>query len=189
MDRFNYREIFDGIRREDSRVLHMVYHDCFPSVRHFIRQNHGTDYDAQDVFQDAMVVVFLKVKNTPPELTSTFSTYLFSIAKYLWYKELRRRNRTDPRIIDPDKLIDYEQNFLRDYIRMEKRKLVMEHYYEMGESCRKLLSLFIQNTPVERITKIMGSLKCRLYIDSPSITAPYTGNPYTGRSFRSLIPA
>ncbi len=156
MERLSPQEIFEGIRREDRRILHKIYSVYYPSVLHFIRLNHGNEYDAQDIFQDSLVILYLKVKNSVPSLSCTFGTYLFTINKYLWYKELRRINTHASRLLNPEELIDFENNFLNDYIRMEKRKLVLDHFYEMGENCQKLLTLFIQNTPVARITKMMG---------------------------------
>jgi RNA polymerase sigma factor (sigma-70 family) len=156
MDRLSPEEIFDGIRREDRRILQMIYHVYYPSVLHYIKENSGNEHDAQDIFQDAMVIVYLKVKKSLPVLTCTFGTYLFSVNKYLWYKELRKLHSHASPLMDLDELIDYENNFMNDYIKMEKRKLVLDHFHEMGESCQKLLSLFIQNTPVGRITEIMG---------------------------------
>ena len=156
MDRFSPEEIFDGIRREDRKILERIYKVFYPAVRHYVTSNNGNEHDAQDIFQDSLVIVYLKVKKSPPVLTCSFGTYLFSINKYLWYREFRRSHMHARSMLNPDELIDYENNFMNDYIRMEKRKLVLDHFNEMGESCQKLLSLFIQNTPVERITKIMG---------------------------------
>lgn len=156
MDRLSPDEIFDGIRREDRRILQRIYKVYYPAVLHYVQANHGSEHDAQDVFQDAMVIIYLKIKRFTPVLACTFGTYFFSINKYLWYKELRRTRTVSSNLLDPDELIDYENNFVFDYVRMEKRKLVLDHFYEMGESCQKLLTLFMQNTPVSRITKMMG---------------------------------
>ncbi len=156
MDSLTPQEIFDGIRREDRRILQRIYEVNYPEVLRYILSNSGSEFDAQDIFQDSLVIIYLKIKKNEPLLTCTFGTYLFSINKFLWYKELRRVNIHASRCIDAHEIIDYENNFLNDYIRMEKRKLVLDHFYEMGEACRKLLILFMEDTPVTRITKIMG---------------------------------
>ncbi len=156
MERLTPEEIFNGIRREDRRILLKIYKTYYPSVRHFVRSHNGSEDDAQDVFQDAMVIIYLKVKKANPVLTCTFGVYLFSINKYLWYKELRRLHVRSYQILDLDEFTDYEDNFMNEFIKMEKRKLVLDHFYEMGEDCQKILTLFLQNTPVDRITMIMG---------------------------------
>jgi DNA-directed RNA polymerase specialized sigma24 family protein len=54
----------DGLRRNDQaviRVRSMRRH--FPAVRQYVLQNSGTVSDAQDVFQEAMVVLWLTVKD------------------------------------------------------------------------------------------------------------------------------
>jgi RNA polymerase sigma factor (sigma-70 family) len=156
MDRLTTDELFDALRREDRKVLAGVYKLYFPSVRNYILLNSGNDFDAQDIFQDALVIIYIKIRVSAPSLSCTFSTYLFSICKYLWYKEIRRKNRSADSTLEIDELIDFETNFLKDYIRMEKRKLVMDHFNEMGEECKRLLRLIIDDTPIRRITMIMG---------------------------------
>ena len=60
MDRLTAEEIFEGIRREDRRILQRIYKVYYPSVLHYIQSNNGNEYDAQDIFQDALVICILK---------------------------------------------------------------------------------------------------------------------------------
>lgn len=149
-------DILEGIKREDRKILNLLYSNYFPSVSYFVNKNRGTETDARDVFQDALVIIFLKVKKSIPRLQSTFSSYLFSIVSYLWIKELRRRQISDRNTPLP-KMEDFIEDSIEDeYILMEKRKLVLENYFLLSDECQKLISLYISKTPVFRITKIMG---------------------------------
>jgi RNA polymerase sigma factor (sigma-70 family) len=156
MRNLSNEEIFEAIKREDRRILNHLYAHYYPSASYFIKKHAGTEADVQDIFQDALVIIFLKVKKSIPEVKSTFSSYLHSIVYYLWIKELRRRRISKKNIPlpDMDELID--DSLMEEYILMEKRKLVLENFYKLGEECQKLLTLFINETPVFRITKIMG---------------------------------
>jgi RNA polymerase sigma factor (sigma-70 family) len=156
MRNLSKEEILEAIKREDRRVLIFLYSRYYPSVSYFIKKHSGTEMDAQDIFQDALVVIFLKVKESIPELKSTFTAYLRSIVSYLWIKELRRRQISKRNIQFPDMEDLIEDSIVDEYILMEKRKLVLENFYKLGEDCQKLLTLFINETPVFRITKIMG---------------------------------
>lgn len=150
------REILIAIKLEDRRVLNYLYSRYFSSVSYYVHKHSGTEADAQDVFQDALVIIFLRVKKSIPELKSSFTSYLHSIIAYLWMKELRRMrisSRNTP-VPTEEELID--DSLVEEYILMEKRKLVLEYYSQLSKECKKLLTLYINETPVFRITQIMG---------------------------------
>ncbi len=150
MRRLTAHEILSAIKREDSSVLRGIYKTYYPSISYFIISNSGTESDARDIFQDAMVVVYLKVRDNCPKLTCTFGTYLFSISKYLWLKELSRRSPKSS--VEVEELSDLENDFLQDYVFMEKRKLILEHFMELNMECRKLLSLFFNGYSIAEVT-------------------------------------
>ncbi len=150
MKRLTAHEILLAIKREDSSILKEIYKTYYPSISYFIISNSGAESDARDIFQDAMVIIFLKVRDNFPKLTSTFGTYLFSISKFLWLKELSRR--TPKESVEVEELSDLENDFLQDYVFMEKRKLILEHFMELNTECRKLLSLFLNGYSIAEVT-------------------------------------
>ena len=156
MDRLKSLEVFEALRKEDRRMLMALYQRFYPPVRIFILSRNGNEFDAQDIFQDALVIIFMKIRHVVPDVKSSFGTYFFSICKYLWFKELNRKNRSHADFQNLDEMIDLDNNFYRDYIRMEKRKLVMDHFNEMQEDCQRILKMFVNDTPLDKICKIMG---------------------------------
>lgn len=150
MKRLTANEILLAVKKEDSHVLREIYKMYYPSIRYFIISNSGSETEARDVFQDAMVVIYLKVRNNYPKLTCTFGTYLFSIAKYLWLKELSRRSPS--KSAEVEELTDLESDFLQDYVYMEKRKLILEHFMELNMECRQILSLFLNGYSIAEVT-------------------------------------
>jgi hypothetical protein len=54
--------IIEGIRRRDKDVLKYVYKQYFPMVRYFIIRNQGSEEDAEDIFQEAVVAIFERVR-------------------------------------------------------------------------------------------------------------------------------
>ncbi len=137
-------------------MLLEIYRICFPQARHHILSNSGNEYDAEDVFQDALLVVYYKVRNNSLTLNSSFNTYLLGIVKFLWLKELqRKKNYFGIPVEMADPLYD-EYDFLEDYFKMEKRKLIFEHYSDLSPDCQRILDLYLKETPINRITLLMG---------------------------------
>ena len=146
----------ESIRREDKMVLLGIYKTYFPQVRHYILANTGNKFDAEDVFQDALVLIYLKIKRDSFILNSSFGTYLNGVVRFIWIKELERKRRYFGTPLKVAESLPGEIDFLEDYIKMEKRKLILDHYFELNEECRKILDLYIKETPLSHITVLMG---------------------------------
>lgn len=76
-----------------ARALTRLYRQGFPPVRRYIGRHGGTEQDAQDVFQDALILLYEQATGGTLTLTASASTYLSSISRNLWHQELRRRAR------------------------------------------------------------------------------------------------
>lgn len=76
-----------------SATLTRLYRRTFPAVRQYVQRRGGTDQDAQDVFQDALVVFYEKTTAEALTLTAEPGTYLVGVCRNLWHRELERRAR------------------------------------------------------------------------------------------------
>lgn len=149
-------EILNSIKEENSKVLFFIYQSYFPKVESFILNGRGSSFDAQDVFQDALVVIYNKSKESRFVIKDSFGAYLFSISKYIWYKELKRRKKENVYLATFEGVEYIDSDIEAEYIKMEKRKLVTEHFACLKPEYQQLLSLFYDKTPISEITRIMS---------------------------------
>ncbi|MCB8994340.1 MAG: sigma-70 family RNA polymerase sigma factor [Bacteroidales bacterium] len=156
MNKYEIPELIDALKKEDNRVLLDIYRIHFPEARHYIMANSGNVFDAEDIFQDAMLLIYLKIKRNSLQINSGFGSYLGGIIRFLWLKELERKRKYFGKELQLEDSINDHSDLLEDYIRMEKRKLILEHFLELGSDCQKLIHLFVNETPVDRITSLMG---------------------------------
>lgn len=63
-----------------------------PVIVNYVCRNNGSREDAEDIFQDAVIIYLRKVERGNTELRCQPATYLFSIARNLWKKKLRRKS-------------------------------------------------------------------------------------------------
>jgi RNA polymerase sigma factor (sigma-70 family) len=54
-----------------------------------VLQHSGSREDAEDVFQEAILVLLHRVRQPDFKLTSSMKTYLYAIARNIWLKRLR----------------------------------------------------------------------------------------------------
>jgi RNA polymerase sigma factor (sigma-70 family) len=107
----------------------------FPAVKKHIRSNNGNSEDAEDIFQDALVVLYKKVHTDTFALSVPLKTFLFAIVKNLWLQELRRRQKA--------KLIPSADTPVAPGESGETYFSTAEAAFSLlGEKCRQLLVLF-----------------------------------------------
>ena len=89
------RALLEGLARSEPASVRAIYDLALPSVIYYVKQNSGTEADARDVFQDAMMALYRRVGEGELVLTVTLKTYLRVICRNLWLKRLRRGGRVE----------------------------------------------------------------------------------------------
>jgi RNA polymerase sigma factor (sigma-70 family) len=89
--RYSDEELLKGLVARDETVLKELYKTYFPGTRRFIMSNQGREEDAYDLFQEALMVLFQKARVQEFKLTCSFGTYLYSVVRFLWLKELEKK--------------------------------------------------------------------------------------------------
>jgi RNA polymerase sigma factor (sigma-70 family) len=158
MECINDNRILAGIRDCDEKVVAAVYSECFMSIRHLVTYNHGTPDDAKDLFQDAMVIVCERLQAGNLELSCSFNTFLYSIARNLWFRRLAARGKTIhlDREIPDDSLSPVRQQKVSVSIQEEKMAMIQRHYDTLTERCKKIIRLMLKRSSTEQIMKAMG---------------------------------
>jgi len=86
-------EVILGILNNSESVLKRLYIAYFPMVLQLIINNSGNEDDAKDIYQEAIIVLYNKVKTGDFELSSKLKTYIYSVCRRLWLKRLTQMNR------------------------------------------------------------------------------------------------
>jgi RNA polymerase sigma factor (sigma-70 family) len=147
-------ELADGIVRKDERIVRILYSEYYSGIKQLIKNNSGSEEDAKDIFQEALIVLYQKLNDTGFKLTSSLNTYLYAVARILWYRELRRRKD----LLITDKFIEqFDHQEIQESIeRKERLDFYRKKFEELSEDCKKILQLFLNNIPIRDITKLMG---------------------------------
>ena len=83
------RELLEGILHADKAQVERLYDQCLPGIIRYIKMNKGSEEDAKDIFQDAVVVLYKKLKDMDIILTTSLQSYLLAISRNLWLTTLR----------------------------------------------------------------------------------------------------
>jgi DNA-directed RNA polymerase specialized sigma24 family protein len=88
-------QLVDDLKSQNEKAIYDVYTLFYPSVEKYIVMNSGAEQDAEDIFQDTVMVLLNYVVKDDFKLTCSLKTLVFAIARRLWLKQLRFRSRSE----------------------------------------------------------------------------------------------
>jgi RNA polymerase sigma factor (sigma-70 family) len=131
-----------------------VYTSFYPIISEMVRQNHGSEDDSIDIFQDALAILNHNLKTGKFRGDSSIKTYIFSICKNLWLKEFARKQKqsvaeAESVLVsqeDTDYLINVEVvSLLMNELQEDCRSILIEYYYN-NRSMAELKEIFNVNS-------------------------------------------
>lgn len=149
------QQLLDGLWADDYEALKVIYDRFKPQVIALVTKQSGSFSEAEDVFQDALIVVFKK-KETDFTLTSGLGTYLVGVSRFIWLRKQRKKNREV-------RVTPAHTEGLTDTAELEatlhgldKRQLFMEKLSLLGDSCQRVLRMFFAKISLGEIARKMG---------------------------------
>ncbi len=165
---FSDEQILKGILRHDNLVLSYIYKQYFYKVNAFIRKNSGSDDDVSDIFQEAIIVIYRKLKENDLLFENrSFETYLFSVCRLLWLKSLRNIRTEKEKINESLPFTEevYDDDLNNVIEKNERYLLYQKHFRNISTDCQKILQMFFDKVPIREITRVMG-FKSEKYVKS-----------------------
>ncbi|WP_291866687.1 sigma-70 family RNA polymerase sigma factor [Maribacter sp.] len=137
----------EDLRKGSDAVLKKVYEENRDKFLNYARRYNLSEDENIDVYQDAYVIFYTNVMSGKIDsFTSSISTYLFSIGKYLIF-DIMRKNKGKVKG-DFDLSIIGKEDELVSTIEIEQpgltteQKLLQKHFVDLGKKCQELLTLF-----------------------------------------------
>ena len=136
------KEVFRSIGNNDKGAIEAVYRENYSLIQHFIISNNGTEDDARDIFQEAMMVLYERSRSPEFELTCQIRTYLYSVCRRWWLKKLQYARRMESQVENYDKIVAVEED-LEQHEKPTQQYLTMRAAMgKIGEPCKSLIEAF-----------------------------------------------
>lgn len=140
-----------GIKNGDKDVLRSLYVAYYPMVRKLVLDNSGSEAEARDVYQEAMIVLYENIRKSGFRLTCKVKTYLYSISRNIWLKQLNRKLPTSD-LDDSERFVDVNRDFEKHEEKEAQLAKVRASLDELGEPCYSILTyFFFQRLTMEEI--------------------------------------
>ncbi len=157
-------ELIQGLATGNNAAIATIYRLYQPMLLKWIVSRGGEETDAYDVFQESLLVLYEKSADTEFCLTCKLSTYLFAVAKRLWFKKTQQRGTISSLDIEKD-ADDDDENELAGYdedigIHEEKElnfDKLEQSLEQLGSPCKELLqSFYIEDKSMQEIATSFG---------------------------------
>ena len=172
--------VLEKISRGDEKALEYLYSKYYRMMTNVVIKNNGTEQEAKDIYQDALIVFWQKVISNQLTLTSKISTYLYSVCLNLWRKELDRKSR-----------LSHEEHDSLEYMNdeaEERQAIIHQCIGQLGDTCRKILTYYyFDDMSMQDIAHKLGfattetaktkKYKCKKRLDS-LIKANYSASDF-----------
>jgi RNA polymerase sigma factor (sigma-70 family) len=132
------KEILAAIQRNDDKVLEHLYKQVLPRVRKYVVKNNGSDADARDVFQDAVVIFYKYVKQGKFNREHDIAGFIFSVGRNLWINTAKRKNKVIA-LNDEAAQINDAGDFSDELMTREREEYIFKLFSALGNSCKQIL--------------------------------------------------
>lgn len=139
---------------DNSNALSYLYDSVFPKVKSYIHANSGTDDDAFDMFQDAIVILCKQISTNKYDTKHELGGFLFSVSRNLWINKAKREKRKI-RLGEEFDITD-AHDYSEDIITKEKAKGLKQIINMLGHKCYELLkyAVFFKSPSTEIVEKM-----------------------------------
>ncbi|MCB0580024.1 MAG: sigma-70 family RNA polymerase sigma factor [Phaeodactylibacter sp.] len=121
----------------------------------FLARQGASATDAEEIFQEALIVLFKNIKEGKFREESSVSTYFISICKHMHRKSSKKKHHREISVEEsrfPDEeMPSREEWIMKQEIRKEISALVGQLIGKLGGKCQTALQLYMLSYPMERI--------------------------------------
>lgn len=153
----NNKKIIEGIIRGDKAILTDFYKQNIQYIRQYILKNNGCKEDVEDVFQDALVLIYQKLKVGSLELSCSIRSYFYGVCKNIWRNRVRRKKKM---ILDETLIVERSEHLeapiIDNIAHKEQQHLYRKYFLKLNDSNKKILNLYFEGNNMREIAKLMG---------------------------------
>lgn len=149
--------LLEGLAISDKRAVETIYKDNFNTIQALIINNNGSSDDAKDIFQEAMIVLYEKVRSGTFELNCQIKTFMYSVCRRLWLKRLQQQNRFSSPGDSMELVVPVEDELEEHERRNDEFDMMDKAISHLGEPCKSLIeAYYLQKQSMQEIAANFG---------------------------------
>lgn len=158
MDNWNDEELVNKIKAggpSREKALHQIYINgtVKGKLTSLITNNSGNTHDAEDIYQEAIIVLDRNIREGHYRLEGNLTSYLYSTGKFLWMNYLRKKRLTLKENFHDSDLISTSVQPDKIYMSEEKKKYLQSLLSKLGPRCQNILELWQLSYSMDEIAQ------------------------------------
>ncbi len=149
------QRLLQKLRARDRSAIQYLYNTGYQQIENHVRRHLGDVSGAKDIFQDGIIILYKKIDTPDFELTTSVQFYLLGICRYLVIRKKSKAYQTTYSELS-ESITEDQREFEGEVLAQERYELFSRHFEQLGEGCKKVLSLFFQRTSMADIAQMMG---------------------------------
>ncbi|AXT51319.1 sigma-70 family RNA polymerase sigma factor [Aquimarina sp. BL5] len=150
------QQIIDGIIAGDSSILKSFYKKNLPLVRRLILKYNGTTEDVEDIFQEALVLLYHKLKSGELDVYTSIHSYFIGICKNMWRNQLRKKRISEYYQLCEKSTPDPSDSIIDTITKEHQQNLFNKHLDNLSKGNKSILKLFFEEKSNRDIANITG---------------------------------
>ncbi|HUR65173.1 MAG TPA: sigma-70 family RNA polymerase sigma factor [Chitinophagaceae bacterium] len=151
------KALLEGLGANNRKAIETIYRENFNTIQALIINNNGSSDDAKDMFQEAIIVLYEKVRSGHFELNCQIKTFLYSVSRRLWLKRLQQQNRYSAPGDNMEAIVPVEEDLEAHEQRNAEFDMMENAIIHLGEPCKSLLeAYYLQKQNMQTIAVNFG---------------------------------
>ena len=193
---FSDGELIETLKKEhvSDTTIAFLYRNYFNVLSSYVKQNQGSQQDAEDIFQEVIISFMEIIRKGKFRGESSVKTFLFTLNKFTWLNELKKRGRA---LLREEKFgtgADAEDRDVSHFlIEREAKTLISAIMDKLGDACRKILmAYYYENLSMKEILPLVDYeneqvLRNKKYKCLKSLEQMLTANSDLAQRFKSAL--
>lgn len=147
--------LLDSLVKGNDKGILDIYKMMYPKILAYIKKHDGTEEDAKEIFQKALLQMVVRVSKGDFALTTSFGGYFFTVCRNLWIKETKiskHKVTNDTQL----HLISEEREIALGALEQEKWDLFQEKLSSLSDNCKEVLAKVFEKKPYVQIADELG---------------------------------
>lgn len=155
---FTDNDFIEGLRLGDDSVLKTLYKKYYNLVLKLVVSNNGSSEAAQDVYQETIIILYEKCKDPEFKLNCQLQTYVYSVARNIWLKQLKKHGKTGSLKEYHQEVYEEADLDIKGHLKKEESiDKVYKSLEELGEPCATLIKdFYIKKMNMDEISEKFG---------------------------------
>lgn len=127
---------------DNNKALKLLYASALPKVQKYVKSNNGDRDDANDIFQDAVIILIRQIRTGKFDESKSAEGFVFTISRNIWInKAIRNKKRV---LVDeiPEKG-DFNDEIQTNIELKEREGAIKSLLNNLGEKCSNILKQIV----------------------------------------------